>query len=98
MTANRPLMSSIVVKRYKSIDARNLGRRFLEPSIVIARIFDNKNGHYVRPNRVALKYPDFRKYVDPYVHVRVFNFVVKANAKKYIINSLNYMLRNITLN
>jgi hypothetical protein len=47
------------------------------------------------------RYPDFKKYVDPYGHVRVFNSVMKANAEtfeKYIINSFNYMLRNTTLN
>jgi hypothetical protein len=45
---------------------------------------------------VALKYHGFKKDVDLNVHVRVFNSVVKANAKtfeEYIINALNYMLR-----
>ncbi len=48
---------------------------------------------------VALKYPDFKKNANPNVHVRVFNFVVKANAKtskKYIINVFSYMLRDTT--
>jgi hypothetical protein len=72
MTTYRPLMSSIATRKYKNIDARNLGRRYQEPSVVIARIFYNRNGHYVRPNKVVLKYLDFKKYVDPYVHVRVF--------------------------
>jgi hypothetical protein len=35
----------------------------------------------VRSNKVALKYPDFKKIVDPYVHVKTFNFVMKENAK-----------------
>jgi hypothetical protein len=50
---------------------------------------------------VALKYPNFKKNVDPNVHVRMFNFVIKANAetsKKYIINVCNYMLRDMNWN
>jgi hypothetical protein len=81
MITYRPLMNSIVVEGYKSIDARNLGQGYREPSIVIARIFNNRKGHYLRPNKVVLKYLNFKKYVDPYVHVRVFNYVVKANVE-----------------
>jgi plasmid replication initiation protein len=54
----------------------------------------------VRPNKVALKYPDLKKDVDLDVHVRMFNFIVKANEKTfevYIINAFNYMLRDIGL-
>jgi hypothetical protein len=61
----------------------------------------NKNGHSVRPNRVALKFPNFKKNVDPDAHVRVFYFVVKVNEKTfedYIINAFNYMLRDTTSN
>jgi plasmid replication initiation protein len=49
---------------------------------------------------VALKYLDFKKDVDPNVHVRMFNFVIKENAKtfeEYIINAFNYTLRDMTL-
>ncbi len=49
---------------------------------------------------VSFKYPNFLKYVDLNVHVKVFNFVVKANEKtfeEYIINALNNMLKDITL-
>jgi hypothetical protein len=35
----------------------------------------------VRPNMVALKYPNFKKDVDLDAHVKVFNYIVKANAK-----------------
>ncbi len=48
---------------------------------------------------VVLKYLDFIKDVDPNVHVRVFNFEIKANAKtskEYIINVFRYTLRNTT--
>ncbi len=58
------------------------------------------NGHYVRPNIVALKYLDFKKNVDPNVHVRMFNCVVKVNAETfedYIINTFKYTLQDITL-
>jgi hypothetical protein len=54
-------MSSIVVRRYERIDAGNLGRRYQEPFIIIARISDHINGHYVKPNSLALKYLDFKK-------------------------------------
>jgi hypothetical protein len=49
---------------------------------------------------VAFKYPDFKKDVDLDAHVKVLNFVVKANVETfeiYIINVFIYMLRDITL-
>jgi hypothetical protein len=55
----------------------------------------------VTPKRVALKYHDFKKDVDLDVHVRVFNSVVKTNAKtfeEYIINAFKYTLRDTILN
>ncbi len=73
------------------------GRR--EPSIVIVPIFDHRDGQYVRPNKVTLKYFDFKKDVDLYAHVRMFNSIVKANVKtseEYIINVFSYTLRNTT--
>ncbi len=87
--ANWPPISSIYVKRYISIDVGNLRGKYQKPSIVIAWIFDHGNGHFVKPNKVALKY--FKKNVDPYAHVKVFNYVMKANAKtfeEYTINAL----------
>jgi hypothetical protein len=65
-----------------------------------SRLF-NRNGHSIRPNRVALKFPNFKKNVDPDAHVRVLNFVVKVNEKTfedYIINAFSYMLRDTTSN
>jgi hypothetical protein len=65
-----------------------------------APILDHKNGHYVRPNRVAFKYLDFKKDVDPDAHVKVFNSLVKANAetsKEYIINVFSYTLKDMAL-
>ncbi len=55
----------------------------------------------MRPNRVAIKYLDFKKNADPNAHVRVFNSIMKANVKtfeKYIINAFDYMLKDTTLN
>jgi hypothetical protein len=60
---------------------------------------NHRNDHSIRPNMVVLKYLDFIKDVDPNVHVRVFNFEIKANAKtskEYIINVFRYTLRNTT--
>jgi hypothetical protein len=42
--------------------------RCRKPFVVIALILDHKDGHYVRPNKVALKYPNFKKDVDPNAH------------------------------
>jgi len=55
----------------------------------------------VRSNKEALKYPNFKKNVDPDVHGKVLNFIVKANAEtfeEYVINVFKYMLRNTTSN
>jgi hypothetical protein len=87
----------MVVGGYKNVDAMNPQGGYQESSAITVQIFDHKNGHDVKPNRVVLKYPDLKKTANPYAHVRVFNFVVKANAKtskKYIINAFNYMLRD----
>jgi hypothetical protein len=44
---------------------------------------------------IAVKYLDFKKNVDPNVHLKMFNFVIKENAetsKEYTINAFSYML------
>jgi hypothetical protein len=41
-----------------------------KPFAIIVLIFDHKDGHYVKPNKVALKYPNFKKDVDPNVHAK----------------------------
>jgi hypothetical protein len=97
---NWPPMSSMAIGGYKSVAITYLWRGYQEPSVVTIPIPDHIDGHYVRPNKVALKYPDFKKDVDPDAHVRMFNSKVKANtktSKEYIINAFNYMLRNTTL-
>jgi hypothetical protein len=94
-------MSLIVVGGYKNTDVKNPRGGYQEQFVIPVGTPNHKNGHSVRPNMVVLKYLDFKKDVDLNAHVRVFNFVMKANAetpKKYIINVFSYMLRNITLN
>jgi hypothetical protein len=96
---DRPLMSSMAIGKYKSAYVTHLKGGYQEPIIVTIPIFDHKYDHYVRPNMVALKYLDFKKDVNLDVHVRVFNSIIKANAKtseEYIINVFNYMLKDMT--
>jgi hypothetical protein len=100
MTTDQPLMRSIAIRGYRNADVVHPRRGYQEPIVVIAPILNHKDGHYVSPNKVAFKYLDFKKHVDPNVHVKVFNSIVKANAKtfeKYIINAFSYTLSNITL-
>jgi hypothetical protein len=93
-------MSSMATRRYKSADVVHLRGGYQEPIIVIAPIFNHRNGHYVKPNMVALKYPDFKKDVNLDAHVKLFNSTIKVNAKTfemYIINAFSYTLRDTTL-
>jgi hypothetical protein len=76
-------MNSMAAGGYRSGDATNSRRGYREPFAVTTPIFDHKDGYYVRPNMVAIKYHDFKKDVDPNFHVGMFNFVVKANAKTF---------------
>jgi hypothetical protein len=59
-------------------------------------IFNQKNGHFVKPYRVAFKYPNFKKNVNPNVHVRMFNFA--KTFEEYIINAFSYTLRDTASN
>jgi hypothetical protein len=81
----------MAIRRCKSANAMHSRGGYQEPIAVIAPILNHRNGHYVRPNWVTLKYPNFKKDIDPDVHVRAFNFVIKRNAEtfeKYIIYTL----------
>jgi hypothetical protein len=92
-------MNSMVARRYKITNAKNPKGRYWKPSIVITKIPNHKNGHFVRPNKVAFRYFDLKKNVDLNVHVKMFNSVVKENAKtfkEYIINAFSYTLKDIT--
>ncbi len=76
----------------RNVDATNPRRGYREPFVIIAPIFYHKNGHYVRPNRVVIKYLDFKKNTNPNAHDGMFNSVVKANVEtfeKYIINAFS---------
>jgi hypothetical protein len=87
------------VRGYKSANAMNPRGGYWKPYVVTAQILDHKDGHYVRPNKVALKYLDFKKYVNLDAHVKMFNYVVKENVKtfeEYIINVFSYTLRDTT--
>ncbi len=83
--------------KYKSANATNPRGGYQKPS---TQIPDHREGHYVKPNKVDFKYPNFKKNVNPNAYVKVFNFVVKANAKtfeEYIINAFNIKRYNIKL-
>jgi hypothetical protein len=54
-----------------------------------------------KPYQSTLKYPNYKKGVDYYVHVRVFQATIEANgktSKEYIINAFNYTLRETISN
>jgi len=74
-------MSSMVTIGYKSVEAANLRGRYREPSVVTIPILDHRDGHYVKSNRVAFMYPNFKKDVDLDAHVRMFNSAIKINVK-----------------
>jgi len=93
-TTNRPLMTSMVVGGYKNVDATNPRGGYQKPYVVTTQIPNHKDGHYVRPNMLFFSILT-SKYVDAYVHVKVFNYVVKENVmtfEGYIINVLSYTL------
>jgi hypothetical protein len=52
-------MNLMAVGGCRSEDALYLKGGYREPIVVTTPILDHKNGHYVRPNKVVLKYPDF---------------------------------------
>ncbi len=80
--ADQPLMSlNIIARRYRNTYAKNPRGGYQKRSVINVRIFHHRNGHLLRPNKVAFKYPDFKEDANLNVHVRVFNFIVKANAK-----------------
>jgi len=95
---DKPLMNSIAVKGYKNIGAKNSKGGHYEPSFITHGIPNHRNGHFVRPNKVALKYHDFKENVDLYAHVKGFNFVVKVKVEtfeEYIISVFNYTLKDM---
>jgi hypothetical protein len=55
------MMSSMAIRWYKSADIAHPRGGYQKPFVVTTTIIDHKDGHYVRPNRVVLKYPYFQK-------------------------------------
>jgi hypothetical protein len=98
-TANRPLMSLMATRGYRNANVAHPRGGYRELIVVTAPIIDHRNGHYVKPNKVAFKYFDFKKDVDTNAHVRMFNFAIKGNvetSEKYIINAFSYMPKDTT--
>jgi hypothetical protein len=54
----------MATRRCKSTNVVHPRGKYWEPIIVTAPILHHKDGHYVKPNMVTLKYPDFKKDVD----------------------------------
>jgi len=55
-------------------------------------------GSMARPYQSILKYPNYKKDVDPIVHVKVCQVVIKENgktSKKTIIYAFNYTLKKM---
>jgi len=99
--ANQPLMNSMAFEGYRSADVVHPRGGYQKLITITTPIFYHRDGHYVRPNRVAFKYFDFKKDVVLDVHVKVFNSIIKENAEtfeKYIINAFSYMLKDIASN
>ncbi len=74
--ANRPSMNSMAIGGYKNVDVANPRGGYQKPSVVTTPILDHKYGYYVGPNRVAFKYPKFKKDIDLDIHVRMLNFAI----------------------
>jgi hypothetical protein len=91
-------MSSMAIGRCKSVDVVHSKGGYREPIVVTTPILDHRYGHYVKPNRVTLKYHDFKKDVDLNVHLRMFNSAIKTHeetSKEYIIIAFNYTLKDM---
>jgi hypothetical protein len=57
-------------------------------------------GSVIKPYQSTLKYQNYKKDVDPNVHVIMFQAIVKANGitlHEFIINAFIYTLKEMTL-
>jgi hypothetical protein len=52
-------MGSMIIGEYKYIDVTNPRGGYQKPFVVNAQIPNHKYGHFVRPNMVAIEYPNF---------------------------------------
>jgi hypothetical protein len=57
-------MNSIAARRHKNTNVKSPRGGYWEPYVEIIEIPNNRNGHSIRPNMVALKYSNFKKDVD----------------------------------
>ncbi len=55
----------MAAKGYKNANAMNSKGGYQEPFAVTIPISYHRNGHYVRPHKVAFNYPNFKKDVHP---------------------------------
>jgi len=60
-TIDWSLMNSMDVGGYRSANFVHPRWGYRKPFAITAPILNHRDGHYVRPNRVALKYPIFLK-------------------------------------
>jgi len=74
---DQPLMNSMAVKRYKNVDVANLRGGYQESYVATTQTPNCRDGHFVKPNRVAFKYLNFFLNDDLDAHLRMFNFVIK---------------------
>ncbi len=98
---DQPPMNSMTVEGYRNANVMNPKGGYREPSTIITPIPDRRNGHYIWPNKVALKYPDFKKGCWSICSCQGVQFCSKKNAKtfeEYITNAFSYMLRDTTSN
>jgi len=51
----------MAVGGYRSVDAVNPRGGYQEPFVVITQTPNYKYGHFVRPNRLVIKYPKLKK-------------------------------------
>jgi hypothetical protein len=91
MTTNWPLVSSMAAGRYKSANAMNPREGYWEPYAITTQIFEHKNGHYIRPNKVIQKYLTFKKDANPMLMLKC-SIVHAKTFEKHIINVFSYML------
>jgi hypothetical protein len=54
-------MSLMHVRRYISADVMHPKGGYQESIVVTTPILDHRYSHYVKPNKVVFKYPDFKK-------------------------------------
>jgi hypothetical protein len=82
-TTNKPPMNLIATIRFRNTNVEDLKGGYRRPFVITQGIPNHTNGHFVKSNKVAFKYLNFKKNVDPNVGVRMFNYTIKANAETF---------------